>query len=191
MKKLFLIFVLLVGVSAVPLRAQFLLNGVQSVTVADLVIDEAMKYIGTPYHWGGKSPKGFDCAGFTRYIYGKFDVVLPPSAAPQYRIGDKVDAADICKGDLVFYGGSGGGKAIGHVGIVTSVDSNGFSFIHAASNGIIISSSREPYYVKRYKGACRVVQLVVSNLPANEKAVPKEETPPVPVYRQGSLMNVE
>ncbi len=176
-------------VSVSMLRAQYPLSPRVSVTVADLVIEEAEKYIGTPYHWGGKSPKGFDCAGFTRYIYGKFGVQLPPSAGPQYRVGKALDTDEICKGDLVFYGGSNGGKAIGHVGIVTSVDTNGFNFIHAANTGICISSSREPYYAKRYKGACRVIHLVHSNLPANEKAFEEDEPTPLPVYLQGTFGN--
>ena len=40
-------------------------------TSADMVIDEANRYLGTPYRWGGKTPEGFDCAGFTRFIYLK------------------------------------------------------------------------------------------------------------------------
>ena len=124
----------------------------------DSVINEAKKYIGVPYKWGGKTPKGFDCAGFTRYIYGKFDVALASSAAPQYKVGVKVKKSEISPADLVFYGGRRRSKAIGHVGIVTSVEPDGsFNFIHASSTGIRITSSKEPYYAKRYVGSCRVI----------------------------------
>lgn len=124
----------------------------------DSVINEAKKYIGVPYKWGGKTPKGFDCAGFTRYIYGKFDVSLAPSAAPQYKVGIKVKKDELEPADLVFYGGRRRSKSIGHVGIVTSVEPNGtFYFIHASSTGIRITSSKEPYYAKRYVGACRLI----------------------------------
>ena len=150
-------------------------------TVADMVIDEAMRYLGTPYRWGGKTPKGFDCAGFTRYVYGKFGVSLPSAAAPQYRVGKQLKPGEICKGDLVFYGGRGNSHSIGHVGIVVSVDSSGFRFIHSAtSTGVCISSSREPYYKKRYISACRIIDKVVSNLPQNETA----GNDSVPIYRR-------
>ena len=162
-------------------REQVSLYRSPSATVADMVIEEAMKYIGIPYRWGGKTPKGFDCAGFTRFIYSKFGVQLAPSAAPQYKAGYTLKNEDVQKGDLVFYGGRGGSKTIGHVGIVTSVDGNGFYFIHSAtSTGITISHSSEPYYRSRYKGACRVVDLVTSNMPAND-SVAKVTTP---VYRR-------
>ena len=161
--------------------AQNLLLRPGTPTVADLVIEEAMKYIGIPYRWGGGTPKGFDCAGFTRFIYRKFGVELAPSAAPQYKLGKSLTTSEIQKGDLVFYGGRHGSKSIGHVGIVTEIDEKGFSFIHSAtSTGITISHSTEPYYRSRYIGACRVVDQVVSNLPANDSAARKE----TPVYRQ-------
>ena len=167
--------------SACGLRSQSLLLRPTFTTVSDLVIEEAMKYLGTPYRWGGGTPKGFDCAGFTRYIYGKFGVPLAPSAAPQYKAGPSLKLDEISKGDLVFYGGrTGSKKNIGHVGIVTSVDEKGFSFIHSAtSTGITVSHSTEPYYQKRYVGACRVVDRVVSNLPST-----REEKSDRPVYRQ-------
>lgn len=124
----------------------------------DSVISEATKYIGVPYKWGGKTPKGFDCAGFTRFIYGKFGVSLAPSAAPQYKVGIKVKKNELAVADLVFFGGRRHLKTIGHVGIVTSVGSDGsFEFIHASSTGIRITSSEDNYYVKRYIGACRVI----------------------------------
>lgn len=124
----------------------------------DSVINEAVKYIGVPYKWGGKTPNGFDCAGFTRYIYGKFGVSLAPSAAPQYKVGIKVKKNEIGRADLVFFGGRHSTKSIGHVGIVTSVEEDGsFKFIHASSTGIRITSSKESYYAKRYIGACRII----------------------------------
>ena len=153
------------------------------ITVADMVIDEAKQHIGTPYRWGGKTPRGFDCAGFTRYVYSKFGVDLAPSAAPQYKQGSSLKADELKKGDLVFYGGSNSSHRIGHVGIVTSVDENGFSFIHAANTGVRIDASNDPYYKKRYIGACRVIEQIASNHPKNEP------TKPVPIYRQSLFID--
>lgn len=179
LKTLFLF--LLLCLAATSLQAQVYPYRNSTSTVADMVIEEAMKYIGIPYRWGGKSPKGFDCAGFTRYIYSKFGVQLAPSAAPQFKQGPSLKNSEIQKGDLVFYGGRGASKSIGHVGIVTSVEANGFYFIHSAtSTGITVSHSSEPYYQKRYKGACRVVDLVTTKIPSNDSAVRTN----VPVYRR-------
>lgn len=123
----------------------------------DSVVSESMKYLGAPYRWGGKTPKGFDCAGFTRFIYGKFGVALPPSAGPQYKMGIPVERTELNVGDLVFFSGRRHLKRIGHVGIVTAINNDGFDFIHASSTGIRVTSSKEKYYVKRYIGACRVI----------------------------------
>lgn len=125
----------------------------------DTLIAESMKYLGTPYRWAGKTPKGFDCAGFTRYIYSRFGVVLAPSAGGQYRMCKKVEDGVLKVGDLVFYGGRKHTKAVGHVGIVTEVNDDGsFRFIHSATTtGICITSSKAPYYRRRYIGACRII----------------------------------
>ena len=131
MKKLALL-ALLLAACLFPLAAQE--EHSFSDNAIDSVISEAKKHLGVPYRWGGKNPKGFDCAGFTHYVYGKFGVNLAVSAGPQYNQGTKVKLSELSVGDLVFFGGRHGGKkSIGHVGIVTSVDSNnGFHFIHAA-----------------------------------------------------------
>ncbi len=125
----------------------------------DTLIGESMKYLGTPYRWAGKTPKGFDCAGFTRYIYGKFGVTLAPSAGGQYKMCKKIEGDTLRIGDLVFYGGRKNTKVVGHVGIVTEVNNDGsFRFIHSATaTGICITSSKAPYYKKRYIGACRII----------------------------------
>lgn len=157
MKRLHLILLpLLLLIISVPLRSQE--PTPRQHIEADSVIAEAMKYLGTPYKWGGKTPKGFDCAGFVRYIYGKFGVLLPPSAAPQYKMGIAVNKEELAIGDLVFFGGRHKSKIIGHVGIVTDVHDGEFVFIHSAtSTGITLTSSTEPYYKKRYIGACRII----------------------------------
>lgn len=152
MKKGWILFLLVV--LAVPLLRGQELRCINP----DSVINEAEKYIGVPYKWGGKTPKGFDCAGFTRFVYGKFGVSLASSAAPQYKVGIKVNKNELGKGDLVFFGGRKNTKSIGHVGIVTELEDDGsFKFIHASSTGIRITSSKESYYVKRYICACRVI----------------------------------
>lgn len=129
-------------------------------TSVEQLLEEASKYIGTPYHWGGKTPKGFDCAGFTRYVYGKFGVSLSSSAGAQYKEGKHVERKDLKIGDLVFFGGRKNTHSIGHVGIVTELEegTTNFYFIHASSTGVRITSSKDPYYAKRYIKACRVIE---------------------------------
>lgn len=142
-------------------RAEGYLPDDKTNRLVDRVIEEAMKYIGTPYRWGGKTPAGFDCAGFTRYIFSKFGLSLAPSAGPQFKQGTSVKKNELCRGDLVFFGGRRSTRSIGHVGIVTSVKDDEFLFIHAASKGITVSSSKEAYYSKRYICACRVSDRIV------------------------------
>lgn len=125
---------------------------------AEQIINEAKKYIGTPYRWGGKGPYAFDCAGFVRFIYGKFGYTLAGSCTPQYLSGMPINQDDLQIGDLVFFGGRNASHSIGHVGIVTEIDpNNGFSFIHAARTGVRISHSSEGYYDMRYLCACRLL----------------------------------
>lgn len=128
---------------------------------ADLLIDEARKHLGAPYHYGSKGPHSFDCAGFARYCYLKFGITLPPSSGAQYGVGRRIKKrTDLQRGDLVFFQGRSGKGGVGHTGIVTEVDTNTgvFRFIHAAtSTGVIHSYSTEAYYSRRYIGATRIL----------------------------------
>lgn len=128
---------------------------------ADLIIEEARRHLGKPYHYGGKGPKAFDCAGFARYVYLKYGFTLPGGSAPQYRLGRHIDnPKNLQRGDLVFWQGRSGKGGVGHTGIVTEVDTNTgvFRFIHAAtSTGVIHSYSNEAYYSHRYIGATRLL----------------------------------
>ena len=109
------------------------------------VVQTALQYLGARYSLGSKGPNVFDCSGFTSYVYGKANVA---------RI------SDLKKGDLVFFGGRGNSRRVGHVGIVTEVDPSGenFSFVHASLRGVKVSNSSEHYYNRRYMGARRIIE---------------------------------
>lgn len=129
----------------------------------DQLLSTAFKYLGVRYRSGSSSPSGFDCSGFTRYVFSQHNIELTHSSQAQYNEGTHVnDIAELKKGDLVFFGGSSRRvRSIGHVGIVTEVnpETRSFKFIHAStSKGIKVDSSLDPYYTRRYVGACRVVE---------------------------------
>lgn len=152
----------LAGIFSLPLSAQTSTSADSTSVTGHDIVKVAMKYIGVPYRSGRMNPKvGFDCFGFTTYVFKKENIQLTRSSRSQFTEGVEVSSCtDLQKGDLVFFGGSrSSSTSIGHVGIVTDVNpSTGtFSFIHASRTGIRISSSDEPYYAKRYVGARRIL----------------------------------
>lgn len=126
------------------------------------VVKTALQYLGARYRSGMQGPNAFDCSGFTSFVYGRENVKILRSSRSQYTQGTPIrQIADLRKGDLVFFGGRGSHRSVGHVGIVTDVDPEGnkFSFVHASSSGgVRISSSNETYYSRRYIGARRIVE---------------------------------
>jgi len=125
------------------------------------MMDEAFSLIGTRYRAGASGPGGFDCSGFTSYLYRQIGIDLNRSSRGQYTQGEAVASNDLQKGDLVFFTSPGSGRSIGHVGIVVDYDpmKKNFSFIHASSSsGVTVSSSTEPFYSRRYVGARRISQ---------------------------------
>lgn len=152
----------LAGIFGLPLSARTSTSADSTSVTGHDIVKVAMKYIGVPYRSGRMNPKvGFDCSGFTTYVFKKENIQLTRSSRSQFTEGVEVSSCtDLQKGDLVFFGGSrSSSTSIGHVGIVTDVNpSTGtFSFIHASRTGIRISSSDEPYYAKRYVGARRIL----------------------------------
>ena len=127
--------------------------------IVDQVINYAYRFRGTPYRYGAMSPRGFDCSGFTSYVFKRFGINLDRSSRGQIFDGVRVKKTELQPGDLVFFQGRSGRGGVGHVGIVTRVnDDNTFHFIHSAcSSGVTESKNTESYYSRRYVGACRVL----------------------------------
>ena len=102
--------------------------------VAMQAVQEAVKYLGVPYVWGGGSPSSFDCSGLTMYVYNKFTaltgVTLPHKSTYQAGYGTVVDQDDLLPGDLVFFG-----SPIGHVGMYVG---NGL-MINAPRSGDLVT----------------------------------------------------
>ena len=118
----------------------------------DRLVTRAMKYLGTPYRYGGTSPGGFDCSGFVYYLYGAvFGQSIPRMPHDMAREGTPVGRSDLRRGDLVFFGYRG---TFTHVGIYAG---NG-QFVHATHRGspLQVSALDGDYYRDRYMTAVRL-----------------------------------
>lgn len=120
------------------------------------IADYAVGFVGYPYVYGGSSPKGFDCSGFTKYIYSQFGYSLNRTASNQLDNGVAVSRDELQPGDLVMFKKSGSGSSrASHVGIY--IGNN--QFVHASTSrvGVIISGMNEAYYTSGFVGGRRIV----------------------------------
>jgi cell wall-associated NlpC family hydrolase len=123
--------------------------------LASEVLEYAQKFVGVKYVYGGKSPKGFDCSGFTQYVFEHFDIMVPRSAAEYDGIGTKISRSDIKPGDLVLLDRYWNNE-LGHVGIYIGND----KIIHASSRkGKIVIASLSEY--TKYSGALMGIRRVI------------------------------
>lgn len=109
--------------------------------------------LGVRYKYGGSTPKGMDCSGFVKYVFGELaGIELKRRSADQAAQGSKVDKEELREGDLVFF--KTNGKSISHVGIYLGDG----QFAHASSKkGITITPMNDSYYSKRYVTARRLL----------------------------------
>ena len=114
----------------------------------------ALQYVGCPYVYGGSSPSGFDCSGFTTYVMKHFGYSINRTASGQMDNGTSVSKSQLQPGDLVFFNSGNSSKRATHVGIYTG---NG-QFVHASTSttGVIVSDLNSSYYSSTYVGARRL-----------------------------------
>ena len=125
------------------------------------IVSSAMQHLGTRYVYGGASPSGFDCSGFTMYIYNQYGVSLPHTASGQWQSGKGAkiwSVGELQPGDLVFFNdpSRNAGKACSHAGIYIG----GGEFIHASSarsGGVVISNLTSGYYNTYFVGGLRIL----------------------------------
>ncbi len=117
------------------------------------VTNTAMRYLGTPYVWGGAGPAGVDCSGLVYLVYAPYVPHMPRTSYDQWTIGSPVDRGALVPGDLVFFDAAGTGAS--HVGIYIGDG----QFVHPAAraNRVVIDRLDMPYYAAHYLGARRVL----------------------------------
>jgi cell wall-associated NlpC family hydrolase len=118
------------------------------------VITNALKYVGTPYKWGGETKlNGFDCSGFVKTVFmNAMGIALPRTAMQMAKIGVPVEIQNLIPGDLIFFKNKRGNYA--HVGIYIGDD----RFIHAPQTGsaIQVDYLNKSNFGKRISGARRI-----------------------------------
>lgn len=118
-------------------------NGYAAAAEVTSLLSYAYKFLGTPYVWGGTTPRGFDCSGFTQYVFRNFGYSLGRTTYSQVKAGKSVSRSELIPGDLIF-------THAGHVGIY--VGNN--QFIHAPSTGDVLKVSA----VTKFYAARRIMQ---------------------------------
>jgi peptidoglycan DL-endopeptidase CwlO len=112
----------------------------------------ALALRGSPYRNGGSTPAGFDCSGFTQYVFGQHGIVLPRDVKEQFEMGKAVKADRIAPGDLIFFATIAPGAS--HVGIALGSD----EFVHAPSSAGVVRVERfsTAYWSRRLVGVRRI-----------------------------------
>jgi cell wall-associated NlpC family hydrolase len=121
------------------------------------LINSASDNLGVGYRGGGTTKEGFDCSGLIYSTFKKFDITLPRSSHQMATVGTKIDLKNAQKGDLIFFINRGQ-RRINHVGMVVEVNEDEVKFIHSSTqSGVIISSTKEPYYHKTFVQINRIL----------------------------------
>ena len=122
------------------------------------IINFSEKYIGSKYKYGGTTPKGFDCSGYTFFVMNEFNIKLPHNSAAQSKLGQKIKVKQAQPGDLVFFSHQNN-NTINHVGIVYSNENGVLKMIHASSSkGVRIDNIlNNNYWAPRLRYARNVV----------------------------------
>jgi cell wall-associated NlpC family hydrolase len=124
------------------------------------IVDSALTNIGVKYKTAGTTKSGYDCSGLVYASFGQFDIKLPRTSIEQSKTGTDLgkNNDEARKGDLIFFK-TNSRSQINHVGIVIEATEEEIVFIHTStSKGVIISSTKQPYYKKTFSQINRILE---------------------------------
>jgi hypothetical protein len=124
----------------------------------DSLIQIGKTFLGLHYRYGGKTPAGFDCAGYVSYLFGKFGYKLPPSSTAMIHVGEEIPYKEARKGDLIlFKGRSLKSSMAGHVALIIDAQPSGVTIMHSNHRGVTIDRYPEmTYYRSRFLSVRRI-----------------------------------
>lgn len=126
------------------------------------IVNYARTFIDVPYKYGGNTPKeGFDCSGYIKYVYNKFDVSVPRVTRDYVNFGQRVALSKVKLGDLILFSLYDKKNTIGHIGIVSKIEKDKIFFLHAASgkrSGKVMESELYGIHVSRMLFITRVIE---------------------------------
>lgn len=145
------VLTLMTACGELPARNVGAVTPVPHTRPAAVVVQTARLQIGAPYHYGGKTPAGFDCSGLVQYAYAQAGIVIPRSTEGQLQAARSVLMSHVRPGDVLFFRTSP--PKVSHVGIYVG---NG-RFVHAPSRGkrVTQASLSNPYWHRHVVGAGR------------------------------------
>ncbi|MFC0211605.1 C40 family peptidase [Paenibacillus chartarius] len=128
---------------------------VSATTKANQIINYGYRFLGTPYKFGATygQTRNFDCSSFTKYIFAKYGITLPRTAAQQAKVGSYVSFRNLKRGDLVFFRVPGR-SGIGHVGVYLGNN----KFLNTYGAGGVKVSTINTYWKSKYVTARRVIR---------------------------------
>lgn len=122
------------------------------------VVENALKFEGTPYQYGGTTKRGMDCSGLMYVAFQEENIVLPRTSRAMSLEGKRLKLKEVRAGDLLFFQTNKDRNVINHVGLVVEVSGSEISFIHSStSRGVIISTLNQPYWNDAFMMARRVL----------------------------------
>ena len=126
--------------------------------IASNITNEALRYKGTPYKFGGTTKRGMDCSGLIYTAFQKEDISLPRTSRAMSLQGIRLSLKDLSEGDLLFFETNKNKKVINHVGLVIGFNDDDVLFIHSTSSrGVIVSNFSERYWRDAFVMARRVL----------------------------------
>jgi cell wall-associated NlpC family hydrolase len=143
-----------------PIKSSINLSSRETNELIDAIVDSASKNIGVKYKTAGTTKSGYDCSGLVYSTFGHFDIKVPRTSIEQSKTGTHLgkSTGEAKKGDLIFFK-TNSRSQINHVGIVTEVNDQEIKFIHTStSKGVIISSTKQPYYKKTFAQLNRILE---------------------------------